>query len=209
MKSSLRLEPGTVVANDGSASSPKPFKWLNKSLRLTFPRRSSQSKSSPSNLSTPSSPTSTLPAPGLKRTSSSTTNREEELREVFRRFDTDGDGKISALELRAYFASIGEYMSHEDAQGVIGELDTDGDGLIDFGDFLKLMRSDGDDDLRRAFEMFEDEKGSGSITPKGLQTMLRRLGDAKSYEECEDMIRVYDVDGNGVLDFQEFHQMMA
>ncbi|XP_030529677.1 probable calcium-binding protein CML41 [Rhodamnia argentea] len=188
------------MANGGSAPSPKPFKWLNKSLRLTFPRRSSHSKSSSSNLSTPSSPTST------------STDREHELREVFRRFDADGDGKISALELRAYFASIGEYMSHEEARSVVGELDTDGDCLIDFGDFLKLMKMDsgGDDsDLRRAFEMFEDEKGSGSITPKGLQAMLRRLGDAKSYEECEDMIRVYDIDGNGVLDFQEFHQMMA
>lgn len=195
------------MANDGSAPSPKPFKWLNKGLRLTFPRRSSHSKSSSSNLSTPSSPTSTLPAPNLKRATS--TNRDNELQEVFRRFDTDGDGKISALELRAYFASVGEYMSHEEAQSVIGELDTDGDCLIDFGDFLKLMKMDGDDDLRRAFEMFEDEKGSGSITPKGLQMMLRRLGDAKSYEECEDMIRVYDIDGNGVLDFQEFHQMMA
>lgn len=195
------------MANDGSAPSPKPFKWLNKSLRLTFPRRSSQSKSSSSNLSTPSSPTSTLPAPNLKRTISP--NREQELQEVFCRFDTDGDGKISALELRAYFGSVGEYMSLEDAQSVIEELDTDGDLLIDFSDFLKLMKTDGDDDLRRAFEMFEDEKGSGSITPRGLQTMLRRLGDAKSYEECENMIRVYDTDGNGVLDFQEFNQMMA
>jgi len=158
-------------------------------------------------LSTPSSPTSTLPAPNLKRTISP--NREQELQEVFCRFDTDGDGKISALELRAYFASVGEYMSQEDAQSVIEELDTDGDLLIDFSDFLKLMKTDGDDDLRRAFEMFEDEKGSGSITPRGLQTMLRRLGDAKSYEECENMIRVYDTDGNGVLDFQEFNQMMA
>ncbi|KAI3412340.1 uncharacterized protein J3R85_017467 [Psidium guajava] len=190
------------MKNDGSAPSPKPFMWLNKSLRLTFPRRRSHSKSSSSNLSTPSSPIST------------SADRDHELREVFRRFDADGDGKISALELRAYFASIGEYMSHEEARSVVDELDTDGDCLIDFSDFLKLMKTDGgsgsnDDDLRRAFEMFEDKKGSGSITPKGLQAMLHRLGDAKSYEECEDMIRVYDIDGNGVLDFQEFNQMMA
>ncbi|PPD80519.1 hypothetical protein GOBAR_DD22549 [Gossypium barbadense] len=100
------------------------------------------------------------------------------MKQVFRYFDGDDDGKISALELRAYFGSIGEYMSHEDAQ-------------------------------MKAFEMFELEKGSGCITPKGLQKMLNRLGDAKSYDECVAMIQVYDIDGNGVLDFHEFHQMMA
>ena len=143
------------------------------------------------------------------------TSKEDELKEVFRYFDGDGDGKISALELRAYFGSIGEYMSHEEAQGVIADLDSDGDNLLDLEDFLKLMKREtggekGDDqDLKKAFEMFEMEKGSGRITPTSLQRMLHRLGDPKSFDECAAMIRVYDIDGNGVLDFNEFHQMMT
>lgn len=129
---------------------------------------------------------------------------------MFCHFDSDGDGKISALELRAFFASIGEHLSHEDAKGVIDELDTDGDEMLDFDDFLRLMKreSDEEDDLKKAFEMFELQKGDGCITPKGLQRMLKRLGDAKSYDECVAMIQVYDTDGNGVLDFHEFNQMM-
>jgi calcium-binding protein CML len=39
--------------------------------------------------------------------------------------------------------------------------------------------------------------------------MLHRLGDAKSYDDCVAMIHVFDIDGNGVLDFHEFNQMMA
>lgn len=137
------------------------------------------------------------------------TSREDELRHVFRYFDGDGDGKISALELRSYFGSVGEYMSHEQAQEVINELDADGDSLIDFEDFLKLMRKDSEEeDLKKAFEMFElDQKGC--ITPKSLQTVLGRLGDSKTYDECVAMIQVFDTDGNGVVDFNEFHQMMA
>lgn len=65
-----------------------------------------------------------------------------------------------------------------------------------------------DDDLRRAFEMFEAEKGCGCITPRGLQKMLSRLGEVRSDEDCVAMIRVFDLDGNGVLDFHEFLQMM-
>lgn len=115
-------------------------------------------------------------------------------------------------------------MTHEDAERVIRDLDTDGDNLLDFNDFTKMMRGvvgcgDVDEDLRKAFDMFVWEKegsgsgsGSGSggcITPKGLQRMLHRLGDNKSYDECVAMIGAFDIDHNGVLDFNEFHQMMA
>lgn len=181
----------------------KPARWFsNKSLRLSLHRRS---LSSPRSRSKSSSASSSPPSPLPPK------DGDHELKQVFRHFDSDGDGKISALELRAYFGSIEEYMSHEEAQAAINDLDTDGDNLLDFQDFLKLMeREDGkQEDLKRAFEMFELEKGCGCITPKGLQRMFNRLGDTKTYDECAAMIQVFDTDGNGVLDFQEFHQMMA
>ncbi|CAI0425462.1 unnamed protein product [Linum tenue] len=112
-----------------------------------------------------------------------------------------------------YFASTtGEAMSREDAERVIGEFDGDGDGTLGFGDFVRMVDGgDGkefDGDLRRAFEMFEEDKGEGCITPRGLQRMLVRLGDRKSLDECTAMIRPFDLDGDGVLDFPEFQRMM-
>ena len=186
----------------------KASKWFaNKSVRLSLDCRGAKSVSTLDSVRSPRSPMSSSRTPKL-------TSKEDELKEVFRYFDGDGDGKISALELRAYFGSIGEYMSHEEAQGVIADLDSDGDNLLDLEDFLKLMKREtgggqGDEDLKKAFEMFEMEKGSGRITPSSLQRMLHRLGDPKSFDECAAMIRVYDIDGNGVLDFNEFHQMMT
>ncbi|XP_042507816.1 probable calcium-binding protein CML41 [Macadamia integrifolia] len=196
----------TVIVSKPSS----PSKWFsNKSFKLSLPRL----RSSKSNVSSPraSQTDQLITTPKTPKNRS----RKDQLREVFRYFDSDGDGKISGYELRSYFASIGEYMSHEQAQSVINDLDSDADNLMDFEDFVKLMERDhqgGDDvdeDLRRAFEMFEVEKGSGCITPKGLQTMFSRLGDERSYEECEVMIKKFDLDGNGVLDFHEFNQMMA
>ncbi|KAJ4964697.1 hypothetical protein NE237_016546 [Protea cynaroides] len=180
-----------------------PSKWFSK---LTLPRL----RPSKSNVSSPRSTSGTNPM-----TPKDKTRKMDQLREVFRYFDSDGDGKISGHELRSYFASIGEYMSHEQAQSVINDLDTDADNLMDFDDFVKLMEpdqggdDDDDEDLRRAFEMFEVEKGSGCITPKGLQRVFGRLGEERSYEECVTMIQNFDLDGNGVLDFHEFNQMMA
>jgi calcium-binding protein CML len=57
--------------------------------------------------------------------------------------------------------------------------------------------------------MFVWEEKEDCITPKGLQRMLQRLGDDRSYEECVVMIDAFDIDHNGVLDFNEFHQMMV
>ncbi|XP_043710774.1 probable calcium-binding protein CML41 [Telopea speciosissima] len=205
----------TVTVSKASS----PSKWFsNKSFKLiSLPRlRPSKSNvsSSPKNNSSSPQGSSGSNIPPLMSTPKDR-SRKDQLRQVFRYFDSDGDGKISSYELRSYFASIGEYMSQEQAQGVINDLDTDADNLMDFEDFVKLMERDDqsgkeeDEDLRRAFEMFEVEKGSGCITPKGLQRMFSRLGDERSYEECKAMIQKFDLDGNGVLDFHEFNQMMA
>ncbi|KAK9749889.1 hypothetical protein RND81_02G158100 [Saponaria officinalis] len=164
------------------------------------------------------SPTSSFNSSNFSSGSNSLTrrarSREDELKDVFRHFDLNQDGKISAAELRRYFATTGEIVSQEEAQEVIDELDSDKDGMLEFNDFVKLMDmkeegGDNEEDLKKVFEMFEHEKGSGRITPRGLQRALIRLGDTKSYNECVTMIQVFDMDGDGVLDFNEFHHMMV
>lgn len=191
------MEPIKVPKSFGCF--PFPHSCLRINLRPNRPSKSTPTSSSLSSLKSIA-------------TSKSASMIQDELREVFRRFDGDGDGMISAIELRSYFASIGEYMSHEDAQIVIDDVDTDGDNLIDFGDFVKLMKREGrddDEDLKAAFGIFEVEKGSGRINPKSLQRVLGRLGDSRTYDECAAMIQAFDVDGSGELDFHEFQQMMA
>lgn len=204
------MEPSDVV--------PKHFGcFSHKSLRLSLNSFKSSKYSSSSNLSSPSPRSPISPNVTLAPKIGITNERDDFLNQVFCRFDGNNDGKISALELRSYFASIGEYISHEEAQGVIDDTDSDGDNLIDFQDFKRLMTkrkgdeiiSEEDEDIKAAFEMFEMEKGCGRITPKSLQRMLSRLGEPKSYDECVTMIQVFDMDGDGELDFNEFNQMMA
>ncbi|KAK8363051.1 hypothetical protein V6Z11_A03G139900 [Gossypium hirsutum] len=163
-----------------SISKP-PTNWFsNKGLRLSLPRLRSRSKSSSSLLP----PSVAATAPALHNNT-----KEEALRAVFRQFDTDGDGKIPSEEFISYFASIGDNMSKEEAQRVILDFDNDGDNLLEFKEFVKLMEGGNEgDDIKRAFETYEVDKGSGSITPVGLQQMLNRLGDMKSYEDCVAMI---------------------
>ncbi|KAL5543942.1 hypothetical protein UlMin_007726 [Ulmus minor] len=137
-----------------------------------------------------------------------------ELEHVFHYFDEDGDGKISALELRHRLGLMGEELLLNEAGIAVESLDSDGDGLLGLEDLVHLMEGgEGDEeekikDLREAFGMYIDVEGSGFITPKSLKRMLSRLGESKSVDECKVMINRFDLNGDGVLSFDEFRVMM-
>lgn len=130
---------------------------------------------------------------------------------VFNHFDANGDGKISPLELRQCVETIGSKLSLEEAEAAVELLDSDGDGLVGIDDFVRFVEGGKEEekvnDLREAFKMYEME-GCGCITPKSLKRMLGRLGECMSMDECEAMIARFDLDGDGMLSFDEFRIMM-
>ncbi|XP_048137341.1 LOW QUALITY PROTEIN: putative calcium-binding protein CML23 [Rhodamnia argentea] len=135
----------------------------------------------------------------------------DEFKRVFRCFDEDGDGKLSPSELRQRVGLMGGELLLKEAEVAIESLDSDGDGLLCLEDFIGFMEGGDEEekmgDLREAFGMYATE-GCGFITPKSLKRMLSRLGQSESVDECEAMIVHFDVDGDGVISFDEFKVMM-
>ena len=137
-----------------------------------------------------------------------------EFSRVFSALDRDGDGKLSAAELRLCMkAALGEDVSAEEADG-------DGDGLLSQEEFLALAlagtaaaeeEDEGEGErrreLREAFGMYAME-GEGCITPLSLKRMLSRLGSHQDIDECRAMICRFDLNGDGVLSFEEFKVIM-
>jgi len=66
------------------------------------------------------------------------TDSEEEIREAFRVFDKDGNGFISAAELRHVMTNLGEKLTDEEVDEMIREADVDGDGQVNY-DGKRLM----------------------------------------------------------------------
>jgi calmodulin len=64
---------------------------------------------------------------------------EEEMLEAFKVFDTDGNGSITADELRQIFHNLGEKLTDEEIEDMIKEADTDGDGEINYHEFVRMM----------------------------------------------------------------------
>lgn len=142
----------------------------------------------------------------------------EQYSRVFNHFDEDGDGKVSAKELRECVVSLGSTeISMEESRMAVEMMDADGDGLLCLEEFIKLLEGNGDEgseeervkELKEAFKMYELD-GKGYINAKSLKKMLGRLlGESKSIDECKKMIACFDINGDGVLSFDEFKIMMT
>jgi len=71
------------------------------------------------------------------------TDCEEEFVEAFRVFDRDGSGLINANEIRHVMSNLGEKITDEELDEMLGEADVDDDGKVDYEEFVKLMMGGG------------------------------------------------------------------
>lgn len=142
---------------------------------------------------------------------------EDEIKSIFNRFDTNGDGKISEDELICVLKSFGSDTSPEELKRIMSEVDVNSDGTISLDEFVGFCKgitgeSDGDgfndNDLREAFKHY-DLNNNGVISATELHWILSKLGEHYTVEHCANMIKSVDSDGDGFVDFEEFKKMMS
>ncbi|OWF46995.1 neo-calmodulin-like [Mizuhopecten yessoensis] len=63
----------------------------------------------------------------------------EEIVDAFRVFDKEGNGYISAAELRHVMLNLGEKLHEEEVNDMIREADISGDGHINYQEFAKVL----------------------------------------------------------------------
>ena len=68
-------------------------------------------------------------------------DNEDELREAFRAFDRDGQGLISAVELKHVMTSLGEKLKDEEVDELFSEAGIESDGEINYEEFITMMMS--------------------------------------------------------------------
>ncbi|KAL4238030.1 hypothetical protein ACF0H5_002741 [Mactra antiquata] len=136
-----------------------------------------------------------------------------EFKEAFNLFDRDGSGSISTKELGIVMKSLGETKSDAELAKLIAEVDVDGNGEIDFDEYLEMMANrmsftGSADQIREAFKVF-DKDNKGYLTVDELRHIMTNLGEKLGDEEVDEMLMIVDADGNGMIDYEEFTQMLA
>ncbi|XP_066367547.1 probable calcium-binding protein CML18 [Miscanthus floridulus] len=143
-----------------------------------------------------------------------------EVEQVFRRYDANGDGKISAEELASVLRALGAPPAPGEVRRMMDEMDSDRDGFVDLAEFVAFHCSNGEEEdgegredateaeLREAFRMYDADR-NGLISARELHRVLRQLGDKCSVADCSRMIRSVDADGDGSVNFDEFKKMMG
>lgn len=146
-------------------------------------------------------------------TSQIATNAElKEINKQFQALDKDGDGKLTRSELlQEYSKTMNFAQASEVVDKILVELDKDGDGFIDYTEFLvscgerlkKVVR----DNLKVAFQAFDLDQ-NGVITVDEIKEILQD-GQVADEDTWKLMLKEADMNGDGVIDFQEFIRLMG
>ncbi|KAK3223867.1 hypothetical protein Dsin_010892 [Dipteronia sinensis] len=147
--------------------------------------------------------------------------KTSDLQRIFRELDKNGDGFVSLEELNWLLERIQSvHYSIEELESLVGKRSLDFTEFLLFWDSISNINgrhkkedsnsnSDEEADLVNAFNAF-DLNGDGYISSEELQSVLSRLGlwNDKSGKDCKSMICMYDTNLDGVIDFEEFKNMM-
>ncbi|KAG2715113.1 hypothetical protein I3843_03G065200 [Carya illinoinensis] len=71
---------------------------------------------------------------------------------IFKHFDANGDGKVSAAELGDALNKIGS-VTTDDVKHMMSEIDTDGDGFISYKEFMAFASAN-PDTLKKVAKIF-------------------------------------------------------
>ncbi|KAK4399889.1 UNVERIFIED_CONTAM: putative calcium-binding protein CML16 [Sesamum calycinum] len=139
----------------------------------------------------------------------------KQLKDIFNRFDMDRDGSITQLELAALLRSLGVKPTGDQIHVLLANMDANGNGSIEFEELVDAMLPDineqvlmNQDQLMEVFRTF-DRDGNGYITAAELAGRMAKMGHPLTYHELSEMMREADTNGDGVISFNEFANILG
>jgi calcium-dependent protein kinase len=133
---------------------------------------------------------------------------------LFNQIDVNGDGKINKQELlKGLQSKIKSDTLAQDVEQIYKNIDMDNNGYIEYEEFVRAAVSKerfiNENVLRFAFRYF-DKDGSGEITFDEIEAVFKEsVADKnKVHESLSQIIKEVDANGDGIISFNEFSDIM-
>ncbi|CAG8706665.1 6417_t:CDS:2 [Funneliformis caledonium] len=146
-----------------------------------------------------------------------TIEQQEEIREAFDLFDTEGKGIIDIKELKLAIRALGfDPPKKAELKSMVSNIKNQssesGDNTIDFDNFNKMMTDkmserNLNDEIIKVFQSFDDDH-TGKISFKNLKRVAKELGEEISDDHLREMIEEADLNGDGEVDEDEFMKLI-
>lgn len=136
----------------------------------------------------------------------------ENLRRTFTLMDLNGDGMLSAEELKHGLEGLGKVLNEQQLKALCLLLDTNQSGCIEYTEFIAACleaRHLHSMALRAAFRYF-DVDNSGKVTIAELREVIQGHSAMSTVPSAaiESVLKEIDTDGDGCIDYEEFICMM-
>jgi calcium-dependent protein kinase len=132
------------------------------------------------------------------------------LGKVFKKLDTDGDGKLSPEELiEGYSQEMTQAEAVIAVEHIMKSIDVDRNGYVEYTEFIAATMDFKSEEAKKtllyAFKAF-DQDGSGKISADEIKQMLGDYSD--DTQLWEKIASLGDVDGDGQIDIEEFKELI-
>ncbi|CAM9257196.1 unnamed protein product [Scytosiphon promiscuus] len=141
-----------------------------------------------------------------------TPEQHEEIFQIFKLFDVNGDGSVTKPELKEALWSLGQQPSEEEMDGIFREYDEHQTGSLDLNEFRLLMTSrltyeNTRQEFAEAFRAIDRNK-DGKLDIAELNRLMVATGFGLANDELHDIFDLFDRDGSGKVDLEEFMDYM-
>ena len=135
-------------------------------------------------------------------------DKEQEIKSIFEKYDSNKDGFVNSSELANIIKSINTDVSDEELLELLQEIDLEVNGEINFEKFVSMVNRreydvDTEEELLNAFKTF-DKEGNGLINLNELKHVMLKVGKNLSESEIDEMLKDADIDMDGFINFEEF-----
>jgi Ca2+-binding EF-hand superfamily protein len=151
------------------------------------------------------------------------------VRDMFSHFDKNDNGEVSKGEWIDALSELGISVTKTEARTIMAHLDGDDSGSLNVDEFVQFVEGlpkttgtgskifqmevrlheilqkavDKGMSIRKTFAHF-DEDGRGSVNDRDFEEALEKLGFRATGSELTELVKKFDVDGDGYVSIKEF-----